>query len=59
MLNSLQSVFRNIRMQEPGEGIRITWLLFLETAGQGGAVGSEEAKMARNNMVEFVENAMW
>ena len=22
-------------------------------------MGSEEAKMARNNMVEFVENAMW
>lgn len=57
MLNSLQSIFRNIPMQEPGGGISITWLLFLESTGQGGAVGSEKGKMARNNMVKFVENA--
>lgn len=44
-------------MQEPGGGISITWLLFLESTGQGGAVGSEKGKMARNNMVKCVENA--
>lgn len=46
-------------MQEPEEGIGITRLLFLESTGQGGAVGSEKGNMGRNNMVKSVENAMW
>lgn len=58
MFNNLQSIFINIPMQEPGEGISITWLLFLQRTGQRGAVGSEKRNMARNNMVKFVENAM-
>lgn len=58
MLNSLKSVFRKMPMQEPNEGIGITWKLFLESTGQQGAVGSGKGKMVRNNMmVKFVESA--
>lgn len=44
-------------MQEPNEGLGITWVLLLESTGQGGAVGSGKGKMVRNNTVKSVENA--
>lgn len=60
MLNSLQFVFRKIPIHDPNEGTGITWKLFLESAGWGGAVGSGKEKMVRNNiMVKSVESAKW
>lgn len=44
-------------MQEPNEGLGITWVLLLESTGPGGAVGSGKGKMVRNNTVKSVENA--
>lgn len=46
-------------MQEPNEGLGITWVLLLESSGQGEAVGSGKGKMVRNNTVKSVENAKW